>query len=97
MSERDRAEAEARRRYESECAGKERHVSKNAAEYVAGTSRAALEAYRCSFCEGWHLAATIRTATRGAVPRPPAFERLRHHRQPDRKHRRGSRHRWNPR
>ncbi len=82
-------------RFAAECAGKERHVSKAAAEAVAALGRATMEAYRCSYCELWHLASV--PGHRSKTPdngRGVAFEKLRHKRRP---RARRSRHRWGER
>jgi len=92
VSARGLAEARDRIRFASECAGKERHVSKAAAEAVAALGRAPLEAYRCTYCSAWHLASI--PGHRSPHPengRGVAFERLRHKRRPKR---RGPRMRW---
>ena len=74
-------------RFESECAGKERHVSRAAAEAVAAMGRAALEPYLCTFCHEWHLASIPGHRARSTdIGRGPAFEKLRHHANPRRRH-----------
>lgn len=95
MSARGLAEARDRIRFASECAGKERHASRAAAEAVADLGRSVLEAYRCSYCDLWHLASI--PGHRAKTPdngRGVAFEKLRHKRRP---RARRSRHRWGER
>ena len=100
MSKRDLQQAAQLAAYERGCAGKEAHVSRNAAEFVAGQSRVALVAYECSFCSSWHLGSAVkhRSDERAPIPKPPAFERLRHHlKRPKPRGRARSRHRWGDR
>ncbi len=74
----------ARASYANGCAGKERHVSRAAAEAVAALSRVALVPYTCRHCAGWHLAGVaghrivkrLGTMENG---RGASFEKLRHH------------------
>lgn len=72
-------------RFAAGCAGKERHVSEAAAVAVGRMGRAALEPYRCGFCDGWHLASTPGHRTRSRdTGRGAAFEKMRHHPSPSR-------------
>lgn len=95
MSRRDQQQAAQLAAYQRGCAGKEKHATKNAAEFVAGTARVALAAYPCSFCGAWHLGSAVRQNRdeRAPVEKLPAFERLRHRlkRPKPRARRRGNR------